>query len=267
MCGCVCRLSNRSEGEQVCFVPDSVGGVTYVQTPPPILSVWWSKGLYGYFQGIINLEHGMWSACAVQSLGEMGDVRNYRWGGPCAPAQTFKLTPQMRQLCHQTLISRGDSSVGGGRGTEGKNGKGREGGIDGKWGCFTAHWRCSPRPAVSAVSLMASRCYRELQWHHQVVTPVIRLYSGEYSTGVCNMSVLLYTCTAVIAEMYVWVGGREIAHSVPHAVKQRDYCVCTKASLTGTVGWVGPTEHHQEVSPTGYSVASWKKKNTPIIQL
>lgn len=61
-------------------------------------------------------------------VGETGDVRNYRWGGPHAPTQT--LTPTDETIMPpNTFISQGDSSVGGGRGVVEEEGELMENGV------------------------------------------------------------------------------------------------------------------------------------------
>lgn len=95
------------------------------------------NGFMDIYTELLIWKAGMWSMCAVQCRERRVGVRNYRLGGPHAPAQhshrhihtyAHTLTPQMRQLCHQTLsLARGNSGVGGERRMGERSGGGREG--------------------------------------------------------------------------------------------------------------------------------------------
>lgn len=179
----------------------------------------------------------------------------------------------MRQLCHQTLISWGGSQCGWWVKNAGEERQSKRG-----W-----NW-CKMGLFHSSLEMLSQACSCLLtpSWLPDVIVncgDTIRLWLWSMrrceATQACNISVLLYTCAAVIAKIYVWVGGQKIAHSEPRGVKQHDYSVCvgvcvwvcTQEILTRTVGWVSPMEHHLEVSPTGYSVASWIKTNENKIKI
>lgn len=106
---------------------------------------------------------------------------------------------------------------------------------------------------------MASRCYHALHWHNQAVTSSIKQHSSTERTTIAATiwiwSVICqqcsYTCIVVISEMRRW----PVFHSL---LDEKTSAMCIRRRLTRTGGWVGPKEHHQEVSPAGCSVASYK---------
>ncbi len=169
------------------------------------------NGFMDIFKALLIWKAGMWIACAVQI--RVG-VRNNRWGRPHAASSNIHtehahtVTPRMRQLCHQTLtLARGRAVWVVGE----ERRRGAEVEEKGNW------WKMGLfHSSLEMLSLACSVCcfphgFQMLPWaaltqlgcdfYHQAVQHWMLNYWGM----VCNMSVVLYTCIAVRAEMCAWV--------------------------------------------------------------
>lgn len=87
--------------------------------------------------------------------------------------------------------------------------------------------------------------------------------------GVCNMSVLLYTCTAVIAVMYVWVGGPGDC-SFCAACGRAAWLLCVYEGESYRDSRLGRSHGASSGSLSNWlfcSILKESKKKTPISQL
>lgn len=113
--------------------------------------------------------------------------------------------------------------------------------------CFPHGFQMLPWTALTQSG--CDSCRQAVQhWMHN--------YCSQCWGMVCNLSVVLYTCFAVRTKMCGWPGDV----SFPAGWGRVAWLVymCVRERLTRKGGWVGPMEHHQEVSPVGCFVASWK---------